>query len=161
MYRSRLKKIFGVGPLGALISLVLLAITAGIDHYAGLGTITRYAGAAHLAGWLLVILGLGLHIWSFTTLRAWWVEDQLCTQGPFRLVRHPMYAAWISLIAPGVVLILNSWIYLVWLLAVQILFNRLVLREEETMGRLFGDAYRTYASQTGRFLPRFLNRSSG
>lgn len=161
MYGERLKKIFGVGPLGALISLALLAATARIDHYAGLGAITRYAGAVHLAGWLLVILGIGLHIWSFTTLRSWWVEDQLCTRGPFRLVRHPMYAAWISLIAPGVVLILNSWIFVVWLVAVHILFHWLVLREEATMGRLFGDTYRTYASQTGRFLPRFFNRSSG
>jgi protein-S-isoprenylcysteine O-methyltransferase Ste14 len=157
---ERLKKIFGVGPLGALMSLVLIAIAAGVDRYADLGAITRHGTAAGLAGGLLMILGIGLHGWSFMTLRAWWGRDQLCTGGPFRFVRHPMYAAWISLVAPGLVLILNRWILVIWLVGLHVLWHGLVPREEHTMIRIFGDAYRTYASRTGRFLPRSSNRSS-
>ncbi|MGD9331801.1 MAG: isoprenylcysteine carboxylmethyltransferase family protein [Desulfobacterales bacterium] len=158
MNRERLKKIFGVGPLGALISLVLLALTAGIDRYADVGDIAPRAAALRWVGGFLVILGLVLHGWSFMTLRAWWGRDQLCTKGPFRYLRHPMYAAWISLIAPGVVLIVNRWSYVIWLVVLHILWHRLVAREEDTMGRVFGDTYRRYAGRTGRFWPRLFGR---
>jgi protein-S-isoprenylcysteine O-methyltransferase Ste14 len=160
MHRDRLKKIFGVGPLGALISLGLLAIAAGINHYAGFGAITRHTSLVHLLGGLLVVLGLGLHIWSFVTLRSWWEQNRLCTHGPFRYCRHPMYAAWISLIAPGAVLILNRWLFLLWLLALHPIWHGLVKREEHIMYHLFGDTYRIYAMRTGRFLPRLTNRSA-
>jgi len=159
MRRDRLKKIFGVGPLGAVISFGLLAVVAGIDRFVGFDVITRHTAAVHLAGGLLVALGLGLHGWSFLTLRAWWVQSRLCTQGPFRYVRHPMYAAWISLIAPGAVLILNRWIYWVWLLALHGIWHILVRKEEAIMAHLFGNTYRAYALRTGRFLPRWPNRS--
>jgi protein-S-isoprenylcysteine O-methyltransferase Ste14 len=88
------------------------------------------------------------------TLRRWWVGSRLCTRGPFRFVRHPMYAAWISLIVPGVVLILNRWVGVLWLAALHPLWHGLVRREEHTMEGLFGEAYRRYAARTGRFLPR-------
>jgi protein-S-isoprenylcysteine O-methyltransferase Ste14 len=159
MRRDRLKKIFGVGPLGAVISFGLLAVAAGIDRFIGFAAITRYTAPVHLAGGLLVALGLGLHGWSFMTLRAWWGQSRLCTHGPFRYLRHPMYAAWISLIAPGTVLILNHFIYWVWLLALHVIWHALVRREEATMYHLFGETYRTYASRTGRFLPRWPHRT--
>lgn len=154
MNRLSYKKIFGIGPLGGLITIGLLLAALWIDRYAALGEITRFGTAARLGGALLVVLGLGLHGWSFMTLRAWWGQSMLCTQGPFRFFRHPMYAAWISLICPGAVLILNRWILLVWLVVVHVIWHRLVTREEATMGRLFGDTYRDYASRRGRFMPR-------
>jgi protein-S-isoprenylcysteine O-methyltransferase Ste14 len=158
MHRPSLKKIFGIGPLGALISLALLAVAAWIDRSVGFGTIGRRVAALRVAGGLIILLGLGLHSWSFLTLRDWWRDDRLCTRGPFRYVRHPMYAAWISLIVPGVVLILNRWAYVLWMVALHPLWHVLVRREEGTMARIFGETYRRYASRTGRFLPRLRRR---
>ncbi len=153
-----LQKIFGIGPLGALISLVLLAVAAWIDRFAGFGAISGHVLALRLAGGLLVLLGLGLHSWSFLTLRDWWRNDRLCTRGPFRYVRHPMYAAWISLIVPGVVLILNRWAFVFGMVALHPVWHVLVRREEGAMARIFGETYRSYAAQTGRFLPRLKRR---
>lgn len=158
MHRPGLKKIFGIGPLGALISLVLLGSVAWIDWFAGFGAISRHVFALRLTGGLLVLLGLGLHSWSFLTLRDWWRNDRLCTRGPFRYVRHPMYAAWISLIVPGVVLILNRWAFVFWMVALHPVWHLLVRREEDAMGLIFGETYRNYAAQTGRFLPRLKRR---
>jgi len=154
MHRDRLKKIFGVGPLGALISFGLLAIGAGANYYSGFGAITRHTTLVHLAGGLLVVLGLGLHIWSFVTLRNWWEQSRLCTHGPFHYFRHPMYAAWITFIATGFVLIINAWIYLVWLVLLHPIWHALVRKEEKTMRHHFGATYRSYAARTGRFFPR-------
>jgi len=154
MSRPSLRKIFGVGPLGGLISIGLLLGAVWIDRRAGWGAVTQHSLLARGTGAVLVLLGAGLHLWSFMTLRQWWVESRLCTRGPFRFVRHPMYAAWISLIAPGLVLILNRWSCILWLAALHPLWHMLVRREEHAMERHFGARYRRYAARTGRFLPR-------
>jgi protein-S-isoprenylcysteine O-methyltransferase Ste14 len=154
MSRPSLKKIFGVGPVGGLISAALLLVAVWIDRHAGLGTISQHSLLIRWIGGLLILCGLGMHVWSFMTLRQWWVESRLCTQGPFRFVRHPMYAGWINLIVPGVVLVLNRWIYVLWWAALHPLWYLLVCREERTMERHFGGLYRSYAARTGRFIPR-------
>jgi len=154
MSHPSLKKIFGIGPLGGLISIGMLLLAAWIDRHAGWGAMTPHEAEVCWLGGLLILLGLGVHCWSFVTLRQWWMDNQLCTRGPFHYVRHPMYAAWISLIAPGLVLILNRWIYLLWLLALHPIWIGLVRREERTMERHFGETYRRYAVRTGRFVPR-------
>lgn len=151
-------KIFGIGPLGALLSLLLLALFAGIDRWTGHPHLMRDRALLQALGATAIGLGLGLHGWSFATLRRWWLEDQLCTQGPFQFFRHPMYAAWISFICPGVALCLNSWVYLVWALVLHPLWHNLVGREEKTMEAVFGNEYRDYASRTGRFILRLFQR---
>lgn len=158
MDRNRLAKIFGVGPRGVLISLGLLAITVWIDHLSGHCAITRQTTIFQVAGGVLIALGLGLHGWSFVTLRDWWGQSRLCTHGPFRYFRHPMYAAWITFIATGFVLLMNAWSYLVWMVALHPIWHVLVRTEEKTMLHHFGAAYRSYAAGTGRFLPRMPRR---
>ena len=109
--------------------------------------------AIRATGALLIISGLGLHFWTLWTLRYWWVNDQLCTLGPFRRFRHPMYAAWITLISLGIALYLNSWVLLFWVVLLHPIWHRLVKPEEIMMIERFGDDYRVYAERTGRFVP--------
>jgi protein-S-isoprenylcysteine O-methyltransferase Ste14 len=113
-----------------------------------------YAGLIKTVGIVMVILGLGLHFWSFSTLRNWWVDDKLCTSGPFKHFRHPMYAAWITFICPGFALYLNSWFYLFWVLLLHLFWHKLVKKEEIIMIDTFGDIYKDYAKRTGRFFPK-------
>ena len=151
----RFQKIFGVGPLGALLSLFLLALLGGLDRLAGQPAIAQHPGFLYAAALVLILSGAGLHVWSFMTLRSWWRDDRLCTRGPFRFVRHPMYTAWITLIVGGLVLTCNSWIMLAGPAILHPLWHRLVPQEEKMMTTVFGDAYRQYADRTGRFLPRW------
>ena len=152
--QNRLKKIFGIGPRGAAISLFLLAVFVWADSMIQGAIVLGYAGLLKTTGIVLVILGLGLHFWSFSTLRIWWVDDRLCTRGPFQHFRHPMYAAWITFICPGLALYLNSWLYLLWVLSLHLLWHQLVKTEEIVMIDRFGDIYRDYAQRTGRFFPK-------
>ena len=156
---SGFQKIFGVGPSGALLSLMLLALLWIVDGLAGRPAITARAGLRDAAALVLILSGAALHAWSFVTLRNWWRHDRLCTRGPFRFVRHPMYTAWITLVAGGVMLASNSWIMLAGPVGLHLLWHHLVPREEKMMDTLFGEAYREYAARTGRFLPRW--RPSG
>ena len=78
----------------------------------------------------------------------------LITQGVYRHIRHPMYAAhWLWAFAQ--VLLLHNWIagpaLLVSFLPLYILR---VPREEQMMIDHFGDEYRAYIKRTGRVVPR-------
>ncbi|MBW1781082.1 MAG: isoprenylcysteine carboxylmethyltransferase family protein [Deltaproteobacteria bacterium] len=158
MDASRLQKIFGVGPTGAGISLLFFGLFTWADGLMGRPAIMTHAAPLKALGAACVILGLGLHFWAFSTLRNWWNNDTLCTKGPFRYFRHPMYAAWITFVFSGVALYLNSWMYLLWVLSLHPIWHRLVRKEETTMLITFGDTYEDYARRTGRFIPRISHR---
>lgn len=149
----KFKKLFGIGPFGALISLFLLAVCIWADSIIKL-PIADYTGLINITGIALIILGSALHFWSFFTLRSWWADDRLCTRGPFKHFRHPMYTAWITFICPGIALYLNSWFYLFWILMLHLLWHQLVKKEEILMTDEFGASYQTYARRTGRFFPK-------
>ena len=150
---NKLQKIFGVGPMGAVISLLLLALFAWADSMIKLPVMVAYTGLMKSIGVVLIILGLGLHFWSFSTLRNWWADNKLCTKGPFKHFRHPMYAAWITFVCPGTALYLNSWLYLFWILLLHMIWHKFVKKEEIIMTDRFGEAYIDYARRTGRFFP--------
>ena len=152
------KKFFGVGPLGALITLMLLLLAWLVDRKIGAVTILLQPFLLRYAGILLIAFGLFLHMWTFFTLKNWWQNDQLCTRGPFRYFRHPMYAAWVSFISMGVALLFNSWVYVFWALLLHPIWHVLAAREEKIVEDVFGDEYRHYAARTGRFVPRFRKR---
>jgi protein-S-isoprenylcysteine O-methyltransferase Ste14 len=151
---SRFQRFFGVGPMGALISLVLLAIAVRSDRVLGHPAMLVNPAPVRVVGVILIVTGLGLQFWSMVTLRNWWAKDKLCMMGPFKWFRHPLYAAWISFVLPGIALYLNSWIVLFFVILLHPVWHRLVAREEKLMLEKFHDVYRAYAAQTGRFFPR-------
>jgi protein-S-isoprenylcysteine O-methyltransferase Ste14 len=80
-------------------------------------------------------------------------EQTLVTNGVYRRMRHPMYAAHL-LLALAQPLMLWNWIagpgFLVAFVPLCLLR---VPREEEAMLRRFGDDYRRYMDRTGRVIP--------
>lgn len=95
--------------------------------------------------------------WSITLqLRK---EHELVTEGVYRRVRHPMYAAiWLWCIAQG--LLLQNWLA-GWsaLVTFAPLYFRRVHREEDMMCAFFGSQYREYMRRTGRLIPRIGTRA--
>lgn len=77
---------------------------------------------------------------------------QLIIDGPYALVRHPMYVAvlWLGLCA--VVLYANAAALLLWTLLYWVLDRKAAL--EETYLRIQFADYEAYAERVGRFLPR-------
>ncbi len=158
MQIRKTEKLFGIGPLGALVSSVLLALFWWVDHILGHTSIMAHPAPLKYAAAMLIIIGLGLHFWTLYTLRNWWKDDRLCITGPFKYFRHPMYAAWITFISSGIALFLNSWILLLWVAALHPIWHLLITKEEKMMAENFGDEYREYAAGTGRFFPRIFYR---
>ncbi|TFY63904.1 hypothetical protein EVJ58_g2960 [Rhodofomes roseus] len=69
----------------------------------GLGSAARISiTPAVLAGWSLTMLGTTLRLWCYRTLDRFFTFEvtlkeghELCTGGPYSLVRHPSYTGWI------------------------------------------------------------------
>jgi protein-S-isoprenylcysteine O-methyltransferase Ste14 len=78
----------------------------------------------------------------------------LVTDGVYRTIRHPMYAAILLFdVAQG--LMLANWLAGWSALAVFLLLYVIrAPREERMMADAFGDAYRNYMKRTGRLFPR-------
>ncbi len=151
---NKFRKIFGIGPFGLLASAVLLLLLWLLDHRFGHVEISRQPAPLKAIGFVLLGIWICWHIWAARTLRSWWSGDELCTMGPFRFVRHPMYAGAVFLVAPGVALLFNSWIVLLLPVVIYPVWSGLVGYEEKMMAAVFGDCYQRYAARTGRLFPR-------
>lgn len=93
---------------------------------------------------------IGLNISPRETTRE---GHRLIVRGPYRYIRHPLYS--FGLVFYGLLALVSAqW----WLAAVlAICFVALVWRtgrEEANLVARFGDDYRRYMAQTGRFFPR-------
>jgi len=80
-------------------------------------------------------------------------KGELITDGPFRFVRHPIYALSRLLMACSA-LVLPNWPMLALLLVHFVLTQVKARTEEEHLLLSHGDAYRDYRAHTGGFLPR-------
>jgi protein-S-isoprenylcysteine O-methyltransferase Ste14 len=118
------------------------------------------AGARWL-GALLFATGAALVAWTnyhlgpnFSSTLILRDGHELIQNGPYRRVRHPMYTAFLVMLA-GMLLLSANWFvgggglaFVLLLMAVR------TPREERMLIRRFGDDYRSYMGRTGRYLPR-------
>jgi len=115
----------------------------------------RWPGAA-LAG-----LGLGLFTWTHAALGRNWTavpalspSHELVTRGPYRRIRHPMYASFYA-IGSGYLLASANWLVgAAYLGTLSVMYVLRVDAEERMMLARFGEGYRQHLQQTGRLWPR-------
>jgi protein-S-isoprenylcysteine O-methyltransferase Ste14 len=82
-------------------------------------------------------------------------EHELVTSGPYRWVRHPLYAlATVAFVSLGIVAA-NWFLILMPLIGVAAVRVLVIPREENELIKRFGDAYREYQRRVGRLVPRW------
>ena len=81
-------------------------------------------------------------------------DADLITQGPYRLVRHPMYSA-LMLMMVGIAAYNGHWINYLASLGLILVVTSKALREERLLASEFAD-YSRYALHTKRFVPFLL-----
>jgi protein-S-isoprenylcysteine O-methyltransferase Ste14 len=131
-----------------------------------------FAGSdlADLLGWLAVpflVAGLGLFWYGHAVIGHYWsirirlkAAHRLVTDGPYRLVRHPLYSA-LFLGYLGTLLALQSWVLTAWFPVFVASYLVFAHKEEDIMERGFGEAYRAYRRQTGMFIPKWAGMRAG
>jgi protein-S-isoprenylcysteine O-methyltransferase Ste14 len=80
-------------------------------------------------------------------------DHTLVTEGPYRWVRHPLYGMGLIAYLGFALLAENAFIALMSVLVFAVLNHRLP-REENRLIERFGEAYRAYMRQTGKYLPK-------
>jgi len=117
------------------------------------------------AGWIGVVI-FAFALWllwkshvdlgrNFTPTLQLKAEHSLVTDGVFRYIRHPIYAAH-GLWGIAQALLLQNWIAGLSMLVFFLPFYRVrVPNEEKMMLEHFGEQYREYMNKTGRVIPKF------
>lgn len=153
-----------VSTLGVALALAApLAELAGLAPFAPLDQpFVRWGGV------VLVLLGIAITLGSQAAMGASWRADvdpdartELITDGPFRLVRNPVFSG-SAVTVVGLALIVPKVVSLLMLIAfVAGLEIQVRLVEEPYLLRVHGNAYRVYAARTGRFVPGIGRLRSG
>ena len=117
------------------------------------------------SGLVLGVLAIFINAWSHRTLSRKLGEDfdpalrllkvpALVKEGPYAKLRHPIYLAFL-LMQISVLLLTSNW--LIGVCGLAIILSVMAIRvpeEEQLLTEQFGDEYRDYIRQTGKFLPR-------
>jgi len=154
MKQTSFNKIFGSGPVGVLISLVLFYVADLLNKRIGSLPISNNPFLLKFLFCVSTSFALIIIIWSFRSLPASDRGNKLCTSGPFKYVRHPLYAAFLSVFNIGLALYLNSYVYVAWAVLLHPVWHYIVGFEERLMTDVFGEAYVEYQKKTGRFIPK-------
>ena len=113
----------------------------------GLGVVLGLA-VLPLLHWLFRHIGRNISETVLTKER-----QELVVSGPYRWIRHPLYTASIVVLFALSLIAANAFMAAMVLL-VAVLLPSLAAREEQNLQDKFGERYRAYMKQTGRFLPR-------
>jgi protein-S-isoprenylcysteine O-methyltransferase Ste14 len=117
-----------------------------------------------LFGFVLISLGLVLSMWAQYELGKYWVggiglhkRHKLVTTGPYRYVRHPLYAGmWLSGI--GICLVSLNILYGLAALMFAFAYTVRVPFEEHLLRQKFKQQYERYESETGGVIPHIRKR---
>ncbi len=108
-------------------------------------------GAAALILLYRMFSHLGLNVTTTSVPRR---DAFLVTTGPYRWIRHPMYAGGLMLLI-AYVLLTASWVMAVLVVVASVTIVPVrIRREEANLVTKFGNDYRDYMKRTGRCLPR-------
>lgn len=118
---------------------------------------TRWVGVALLAAGLFLLWASHYYLGkNFNSLVHTIKDHKLINNGPYKLIRHPIYTAYFcnfiggGLTASNIVLTIVPFFFF---------FSMIMARiddEEQVLIDKFGDDYRQYITQSGRFLPKFI-----
>lgn len=144
-----------------VLSLALGAASPALVLHGALDPIAALDGViGHALGVVLAVAGIALTFGAQLAMGdAWRVgvdpeeRTQLVTDGPFELVRNPIYSAMGPTVL-GLALMVPTALAIVGLISLAIALELQVRTVEEPyLLDVHGDAYATYAARVGRFLP--------
>ncbi|WP_043637735.1 methyltransferase family protein [Desulfovibrio sp. TomC] len=104
-----------------------------------------------------VLLFLGLVVYALGTFSVYKAIDagQLATRGIFAVVRHPLYAAWVWCIVPGLALMQGTLLSLLTPVVAAIIYRLCIPHEEAWLLGRYGEEYQRYCRRVGGIVPKF------
>ena len=154
-----LSKLAGLLGIAGFVSTIAFVINPGWVAWANL----PLPGWVRWTGFTIALIGFALLQWAQTTLGRSWsdtprmmTEQVLVTNGPYRVIRHPIYTAFFLILGSTLFISANWLVGISWISKILLeIFSRINF-EENLMLEYFGDRYREYMKRTGRLLPKLI-----
>ncbi|HJS43875.1 MAG TPA: isoprenylcysteine carboxylmethyltransferase family protein [Gemmatimonadales bacterium] len=161
-----------MSPSALFLALRSLLWTIVFPGFFGVFVPWRYFGVSqvridltnplHLIGLLFVAIGAALLaacIWEFArrgrgTLSPVDPPKELVVHGLYRYVRNPMYLSVSTMVLGQALLAHSSALVIYWAFFFAMANLFVLLYEEPTLRRQFGESYERYAREVGRWMPR-------
>jgi protein-S-isoprenylcysteine O-methyltransferase Ste14 len=149
----------GVRVSVAAVLLILYLLRTDVIRENSFGVIAN--PAVQGVGFGFFLLGLALAVWARVYIAGNWgmpmsekVDGTLVTTGPYRYIRHPIYAGMILAMIGTALAVSIYWLVAVAVLGTYFVFSATV--EERTMSRLFPATYPAYKKSTHMLIPFIL-----
>jgi protein-S-isoprenylcysteine O-methyltransferase Ste14 len=150
---TKFAKIFGSGPIGVFVSLVLFFAVSWLDKQFDFPKISNNRLPLDIIFFVSILITIGLIVWSTKSLPTSDRGNKLCTTGAFKYIRHPLYAAFLSVFNFGLAVYLNSYFFIFWAILLHPIWHYIIRYEEKMMIDIFKEEYVEYKKRTGRFFP--------
>lgn len=142
-------------PWPPILLAATLAAAWGLDRIFPIAWPGLDDTAARVAGYVLLISGVGILLWAVLTLRAARTTvlptqsaSALVTSGPYRFRRHPIYLAEMLILLGLAELTKIIWIAILVPVFAALIIRLAILPEEQHLEVKFGQAYRDYKART-------------
>ncbi len=151
--REAFKRIFGVGPIGTLFSIIVWMAALAIEKAVNILPMSIHP-----------VLRMGLIIMFAIDALYLWIGSnyQLCkhgrgnilvTKGPYQYIRHPIYSIFIYSLTGILSTVFRSWTLIISVIPINLFWSWIVTFEESEMLKKFGAKYQELIENTGQFLP--------
>ena len=149
--------IFWVTCLSMVANSALLTLWSRNPAVVGPALLPRSLAFQRL-GIGLMASGLGLMAWAYVVFRSFRLlpkieaGHELCEDGPFARLRHPIYCG-INLFYLGTFFLAPHFWLLVQVVVNAVAFDARARHEERVLTQAFGEQYRRYMARTWRWVP--------
>ncbi len=93
---------------------------------------------------LMLIPGVTIWIWSVILIVTKVPQNKLITNGPYALVKHPLYTGVAFLVLPGIGFLFNTWLGALMGIILYIGSRLFSPKEEELLSKTFGTTWDEY-----------------
>jgi protein-S-isoprenylcysteine O-methyltransferase Ste14 len=147
--------VLGIGPVLAIAGGIPLAVILRLQYVSGIAVRlpSPFRQVFKALGIVLYVVGAFFWISSGLLVEKAFRSHKLVTTGPFRVTRHPLYAAFIVFVVPGTALICNNLLILIVSLDTFAVFKLRIKKEEEYLLREFGEEYLEYERKVAQLVP--------
>jgi protein-S-isoprenylcysteine O-methyltransferase Ste14 len=141
----KLKVLVGSGDKIGLFALPFLVVGLGLNIlFPSFFSVGGPATVLKMISIILLIPGLTIWIWSVVLILKKIPKKELITNGPYSLVKHPLYAGVALLVLPWVGFLLNTWLGVLIGTVLYIGSRLFSSQEEEILAKAFGPAWEEY-----------------
>ena len=162
--------LFMISPFALYFYSVYGPVLRFFDQWAGTAWLTQFflphisetrspfLNILHGLAWPLILIGTGLFLGGAVPL--YWAKFRrqgAVTTGLYAFIRHPQYVG-LAVVGLGTLLFWPRFFVLIIYLTMLFLYGLLARWEEAQCLAQYGESYRAYQAQTGRFLPQAWSR---